>query len=175
MKNYYFDNTNELHPYTHQLDATEDTLPPDNALRIAPKEKKGFIPCEQDGEWVLVKNHREKTAYNIKTKEAIKIDYLGEIKDGFTLLEPFEFCKWENNQWILDESAKNEAIVKQNQSVITSLLTEVNNEIEILNDKIELDIVTDEDLNLLKKWKLYRINLKSVDPDKIELNLPKKP
>ena len=68
-----------------------------------------------------------------------------------------------------------EQVKIQNQSIIKSLLTEANTEIEVLNDKIELDIVTDEDLNLLKKWKLYRINLKSIDPNKIELNLPKKP
>lgn len=113
MKNYYFDNTNESKPFTHELDATEDTLPPDNALRIAPEFKDGYHPCEQNGKWVLVEDNRKKTAYNIETKEAVKIDYIGEIKEGFTLLEPFEYSKWdtENKIWVKDEEAERKAKV----------------------------------------------------------------
>lgn len=175
MINYYFDNANELKPYTHQLDANDDTLPPDNALCIAPEFKEGFYPCENNGKWTLVEDHRDKIIYNIKTKEPVKVDYLGKIKKGFTLLEPFEFCKWEQNKWILDELQRNDYIIKQNLSNITMLVSEANNEIEILKDKLELDIATDADKKLLKKWKLYRIQLKSIDANQPNIELPIKP
>jgi hypothetical protein len=42
MINYYFDNTNELKPFTHELEANDNTLPPDNALRVEPKFKDGY-------------------------------------------------------------------------------------------------------------------------------------
>ena len=55
------------------------------------------------------------------------------------------------------------------------LLSDANNEIDILNDKIELEIATDDDKKLLKKWKLYRIQLKSIDTNKLDIELPEKP
>ncbi|WP_294615360.1 tail fiber assembly protein [uncultured Gilliamella sp.] len=175
MINYYFDNTDELKPYTHQLEANDDTMPPDNALRIAPEFKDGFCPCEQDGKWVLVEDNREKTAFNIETKDAVKIDYLGELKAGFTLLEPFEFCKWNGEKWVVDDEQKSTFIIKQQQLNIANLLSDANNEIDILNDKIELEIATDDDKKLLKKWKFYRIQLKSIDTNKLDIELPEKP
>ncbi|MCX8600245.1 MULTISPECIES: tail fiber assembly protein [unclassified Gilliamella] len=175
MINYYYDNTNDLKPFTHQLEANDDTLPPDNALRLAPEFKDGLHPCENNGKWVLVEDNLEKTAYNIETKEAVKINYLGKIKEGFTLFEPFEFCKWDGEKWVLDEELKNAFFIKQQRINIADLLSEANNEIDILNDKIELEIATDDDKKLIKKWKLYRIQLKSIDINKLDIELPVKP
>lgn len=175
MINYYYDNTNDLKPFTHQLEANDDTLPPDNALRISPTFKEGYCPCEKGGKWIHIEDNRGKNAYNIETKETVKIDYLGPIKSGFTLLEPFDFCKWNGEKWVLDEEQKNAFFIKQQQINIADLLSEANNEIEILNDKIELEIATDDDKKLLKKWKLYRIQLKSIDINKLDIELPVKP
>lgn len=175
MINYYYDNTNEFRPYTHQLDANDDTMPPDNALRVAPEFRSGHYPCEKNGEWILIEDHREKIAYNIETQEAIEIDYLGKIKAGFTLLQPFEFCKWNGEKWVLDEEQKKSFIIKLNQSKLANLLSDANSEIEILNDKIELEIATDDDKKQLKKWKLYRIQLKSIDTNKLNIEFPAKP
>ena len=175
MINYYFDNTNVLKPYTHQLDANDDTLPPDNALRIAPEFKENFHPCEKNGGWYLVEDYRDKTVYNIETKEPFKIDYLGPIKEGFTLLEPFPFSEWNGKKWILDEDEQKAFKIKQNKQLKESLLKEANIEIDILNDKIEFDDVTDDDVAMLKKWKLYRISLKKLDISDINIIFPKKP
>ncbi|MFQ0995775.1 tail fiber assembly protein, partial [Gilliamella sp. BG2] len=159
MINYYFDNTNELRPFTHELEANDDTLPPDNALRIAPEFKDGSWPCEQNGKWVLVEDRREKTVYNIETKSAEKIDYLGKIKNGYTELEPFEFCKWDGKKWVLDEDAKNEHLIKNNQALKNSLINEANEKIAILQDIIDLDMQEADEEAQLKAWKKYRILL----------------
>lgn len=68
-----------------------------------------------------------------------------------------------------------EQIISQNQQIKESLLKEANVEIDILNDKIEFDDVTDEDIAMLKKWKLYRINLKKLDTSDINVIFPIKP
>ncbi|WP_085163742.1 tail fiber assembly protein [Gilliamella bombi] len=175
MINYYFDNTNELRPFTHELDANNDTLPPDNALRIKPEFKNGFYPCEQNGEWVLVEDNREKTVYNTKTKESSTVDYLGKIRDGFTLLEPFEFCKWDGKKWVLDEDAKNEHLIKNNQNLKNSLINEANEKIAVLQDIIDLDMQEANEEAQLKQWKKYRILLTRVDASDINAVFPQKP
>ena len=175
MINYYFDNTNALKPYTHQLEANDDTVAPDNALRIAPEFKKGFYPCENNGEWVQVADHRDKKVYNIETKELFKIDYLGEIKEGFTLLEPFQFSKWDGKKWILDEGAQTVFKTKQNKSLKNSLLNEANENISILQDAIDFDMAEDGDEEKLKLWKKYRILLNRIDASDINVIFPEKP
>lgn len=58
MNNYYF-NANGI--YTHSLPATENTLTPDNALRVAPIFKDGFQPIlneSKDG-WTEIIDHRQ--------------------------------------------------------------------------------------------------------------------
>ncbi|MCX8601446.1 MULTISPECIES: tail fiber assembly protein [unclassified Gilliamella] len=175
MINYYYDNTNDLKPFTHQLEANDDTLPPDNALRLAPEFKDGLHPCENNGKWVLVEDNREKTAYNIETKEAVNIDYLGQIKEGFTLLEPFEFCKWNGEEWVHDEEAENEQMIKNNQALRNTLLNEANDKIAILQDIIDLDMQENDEEAQLKKWKKYRILLTRLDTSDINVVFPSKP
>jgi hypothetical protein len=175
MINYYFDDTNELRPFTHELEANDNTLPPDNALRIAPEFKDGYWPCMQNGAWVLVEDNRDKTVYNIETKEAKKIDYLGKIKSGFTELKPFEFCKWSGTKWVLDEYAKNEHLIKNNQLLKNSLLNDANEKIAILQDIIDLDMQETDEEARLKAWKKYRILLTRVDASDVNAVFPVKP
>ena len=175
MINYYFDNTNELKPFTHELEANDDTLPPDNALRIAPEFKDGHWPCENNGEWVQVEDHRVKTVYNIETQESSNVDYLGTIKTGFTLLEPFQFSKWNGKKWVLDEDEQTTFKIKQNKSLKNSLLNEANENISILQDAIDLDMAEDGDEDKLKAWKKYRVLLNRIDVSDINVIFPDKP
>ena len=66
--------------------------------------KEGFVVCfnETKKEWEYLEDNRNKTVYSTITKEALIVDYLGAIKEGFTLLVPTEFDKWENNSWVKD-------------------------------------------------------------------------
>ena len=175
MINYYFDNTNKMRPYTHQLDANDDTLAPDNALRIAPEFKEGFHPCEKNGTWVQVADHRDKTVYNIETQESSRVEYLGSIKEGFTLLEPFKFSKWNGKKWVLDEGEQTEFKIKQNKSLKNSLLNEANEQISYLQDAIDFDMSEDGDEEKLKAWKKYRILLNRIDASDINVIFPEKP
>ena len=175
MINYYFDNTNELKPFTHELKANADTLPPDNALRKTPEFKEGYWPCEKNGKWILIEDNREKTVYNIETKSAEKIDYLGKIKEGYTPLKPFEFCKWDGKKWILDEEKKQEFIVKKNVMTRDSLLNDANTEIEIINRAIRLHRASEANKIRLEELELYTIDLYELDLNNIDVVFPEKP
>ena len=175
MINYYFDNTNELKPFTHELEANDDTLPPDNALRIAPEFKDGHWPCEKNGEWIQIEDHRDEIVYNIETKESSKIDYLGPIKTGFTLLIPFQFSKWDEEKWVLDENEQNAFKIKQNKAQKNLLLNEANENISILQDAIDFDMAEDGDEDKLKAWKKYRVLLNRINASDINVIFPEKP
>lgn len=116
MINYYYDaqgielliaqETIKIVPYTHNLPATKGTLCPDNALRIAPEFKEGFIPILNkmgDG-WDYIEDHRQKkderdviiegtgTSYwlaedNYQSK-AKYMSNLGQLPSGVLLVKP---------------------------------------------------------------------------------------
>lgn len=108
MKNFYFDRINPLHPYLYSLEANPDSLPPDNALRIEPQEKDGFWPCEQDGKWVYLPDHRGKTAYQTSDGAEIKIEALGELPEGLTFTPRDNHLQtWDSKKkaWVMSKEA----------------------------------------------------------------------
>ena len=70
--------------------------------------KDGFAICFNGTKWEYVEDNRNKTIYVKDTKEELKVDYLGKIKDEHTLLIPKQFDKWDYklNKWIEDVEAK---------------------------------------------------------------------
>ena len=80
---------------------------------IKPKAQKvGLIQCfnETSQKWEYVEENRGKTIYSKTTKEELKVDYLGKIKDEHTLLIPKQFDKWDeiSKNWIEDIELKKE-------------------------------------------------------------------
>jgi hypothetical protein len=56
-------------------------------------------------------DNRGKTIYSTTDKTESKVDYLGDIKLGFTLIEPNEFDEWnsKNKKWVENTAKKTEA------------------------------------------------------------------
>lgn len=68
-----------------------------------PAFKTGQIPIfsEAEQKWTLAEDHRLKTVYSTETKLSNRVDYIGPIKEGYTLLEPStEFDSWNGTVWI---------------------------------------------------------------------------
>ncbi|ATZ63051.1 hypothetical protein [Acinetobacter bereziniae] len=51
--------------------------------------------------WSIVNDFRNMTAYNIIDQSEVKIDYVGDVKEGFTLLKPNSVYEtWSDNAWV---------------------------------------------------------------------------
>lgn len=60
--NYYFNEAHPLRPYTFTAPANPGSIPPINALRVAPPAFKTYWwPCEQNGAWTEIEDYRERT------------------------------------------------------------------------------------------------------------------
>ena len=68
-------------------------------------KKDGFAVCFKGTKWEYIEDNRNKTVYSKDTKEELKIDYLGKIKDEHTLLVPKQFDEWDytEDKWVEDE------------------------------------------------------------------------
>lgn len=78
---------------------------------VKPLNKKdGFAICFNGTKWEYVEDNRNKTIYVKATKEELKVDYIGKIKDEHTLFVPKQFDKWNevSKSWIEDIELKKE-------------------------------------------------------------------
>ena len=100
-------------------------LIPANATITKPLDtKENFAVCfnEDKQEWEYIEDNRNKTVYSTITKEASIVDYLGTIKDGFTLSVPTEFDKWENNSWVIDETLVQNKFRQNRDSLLSTVV-----------------------------------------------------
>ncbi|AXH61263.1 tail fiber assembly protein [Providencia huaxiensis] len=164
MENIYFDVSVSAGAY---IDAPE--LP----------TKAGFavVRSEDGAKWEIVTDNRGKTAYSTETRQPIEIDFIGDLPDTLTLLEPkTEFDKWNGKKWVTDTEAQKAALVAQAEQEKAQRLEEVEQNILMLERKVRLEMVTDEERELLKQWEIYSINVADIDTSLApDIDWPEKP
>lgn len=164
MENIYFDVSVSASAY---VDAPE--LP----------TKAGFavVRSEDGTKWEIVTDNRGKTAYSTETRQSIEIDFIGDLPDTLTLLEPkTEFDKWNGKKWVTDTEAQKAAFIAQAEQEKSQRLDEANRVITDLQDAIDVGLALDGDADKLQEWKKYRVLLNRVDTATApEIDWPQKP
>ena len=74
---------------------------------------EGHTLQKNGDEILIVKDLRGKIVYNTETKQPLAVNYVGEIKDGYTELVPNEFDVWQNEQWVYDIEQAKQAKTKE--------------------------------------------------------------
>lgn len=163
--NYYFNHDHPLHQFTGADYANKDSFSPVNALRIEPETLPGFWPCEQDGAWVLIPDHRGTKVYDTATAQESEIKELGELPDGVTTIAPdVEFPKWNGKRWVTDKAAKKESEIVAAETQKQYLIAEASQKTQLWQTQLMLGIITEEDKASLKEWMLYVQDVQTVDP-----------
>lgn len=76
----------------------------------------------------------------------------------------------------LNPPVSKEQLIAEAEQQKQSLLAEANNAIAPLQDAVDLDMATDEELSALQKWKKYRVLLNRVDTSLApDIDWPQKP
>lgn len=134
-------------------------------MRTEPEFKDGFWPCEKDGVWVLIPDHRGTKVYDITTAQESEIKDLGELPDGVTTIVPdVEFPKWNGKKWVTDKAEKKAADIEAAEAQKQYLIAEASQKTQLWQTQLMLGIITDEDKASLKEWMLYVQDVQAVDP-----------
>lgn len=162
--NYYYNDEHPLRPFTGESEANKDSYAPRNALRIKPETKPEFWPCEQNGAWILIPDHRGEKVYDTATAQESVINELGELPDGITTIAPdVEFPKWNGKKWVTDKAAKKESDIAAAESKKQYLIAEVHTETQMLQTKLALGRIKEDEKVLLNAWLDYLEELEAVD------------
>ncbi|MBG2995976.1 tail fiber assembly protein [Proteus mirabilis] len=143
-----------------------------------PEKENQAVRRREDGSaWEIVDDYRDLTAYNTQTKQPIIIDFMGPLPESLTLLKPnSEFDKWDGKNWIVDTEAQKAALITQIKQEKSRRLDEAGNTIAYLQEAVDVDLATEEEVVALQKWKKYRVLLNRVDASSTtDIEWPQKP
>ena len=72
-----------------------------STLEIPPEAQEGFVCVWNNQSWELKEDYRDKVVYSTLDRSELKVDYIGSIKEGYTLLKPStEFDSWNGAAWV---------------------------------------------------------------------------
>lgn len=135
-----------------------------DAPELPEKPDVAIIRSADEQSWLHVADHRGKTAYNTETRQPVEVDFIGDLPETLTLLEPkTEFDKWNGKKWVTDTEAQKAALIAQAEQEKSQRLDEANNMLTYLQDSIDTGLATDEEAAALQAWKKYRVLLNRVD------------
>ena len=167
-----------------EIQETDIFTLPANATFIAPPELNQNQAAVFNGEaWEITSDFRGKMVYKKSTGEAITYDKLGALPDDLTAKEyPDPYASWSddfNNWWISLEDGmrkqRAEAAIEKNRlmALAEQKITDLSEATDTsIFDESEID---PEDIDLLKKWKRYRVFIKKVDTTALIIDWPELP
>ena len=117
-------------------------------------KKDGFAVCFNGTKWEYVEDNRDKTVYVKDTKEELKVDYLGKIKDEHTFLVPNQFDEWDysQNKWVEDEAESEKDRIQQIESKCNQSIEDIYPIYKQINITNLLTPYTEEDRETMKAF-----------------------
>ena len=165
------------------LQATYQYLPtgvglPANAYLDAPKSVKDNQAIIHNGQqWTYPKDLRGTIIYSTETGAETTMQEVGEIPDGFTTSKPTsEFDSWDGKKWQLDVNKQHQYEINQASAKKIQLITEATAQIGYLQDAVDSQIATEQEIQLLAEWKKYRALVNRIDAQQApNIDWPSKP
>ena len=138
---------------------------PANAYLEAPKNVQDNQAIIHNGQqWTYPKDLRGTTIYSTETGAETTMQEVGEIPEGYTTLKPgSEFDKWDGKKWQLDKNKQHQSQVNQATAEKNQLIAEATSQISYLQDAVDSQIASEQEIQLLAEWKKYRVLLNRID------------
>ena len=141
-------------------------LPADSTDIAPPDIPAGFVAVfnSDEASWHLVEDHRGKTVYDVTSGDALFISELGPLPENVTWLSPDgEFQKWNGTAWVKDAEVEKLFRIREAEEKKARLIQEATDNITILQDAVNFEMATDEDVSMLSSWKKYRVLVSRID------------
>ena len=99
------------------------------------------------------------------------------IFDDLTYSEPKPslFHEWDGFEWVFNYKLETSHKRTENEALKVGFLKQVNEKIAYLQDAVDLEIATSEELEQLKVWKNYRVLLNRIDVNDVDVVFPEQP
>ncbi|MFS1539326.1 MAG: tail fiber assembly protein [Candidatus Phlomobacter fragariae] len=134
------------------------------APKIPDNDEIAIVRSKDGKKWLYLTDHRGKTVYDITNRAPSTIAYIGDLKAGFTFLEPkTRFDYWDGEKWVTDKKYEKKDAIQSAKYEKHYQIDSASEIIQPLQDAVDLDMATDEEKIQLRNWKFYRLSLHRKD------------
>lgn len=170
-------NTGEYITATYQYLPVGVGLPAYSYIDAPLPVEDNIAIVRQGDKWLYPNDYRGQTVYSIETGTELMIQNIGGIPVGYTKLKPkSEFDVWDGKKWQLDTNKKHQNEVNQATILKNQLISEATTQISYLQDAVDSNIATEQEIKLLADWKKYRVLLNRIDVNSApNIIFPEKP
>ena len=128
-------------------------------------EVAGEVAVFTGGAWIQQEDHRGTVVYSTADGLESVVDYIGEIKSGFTQLMPVtRFDKWDGGMWVTDNTAAHAADIAAAEAQQQQSLVVAQQRITVWQTKLLTGRkLTENESNQLNIWMDYIDALEAVD------------
>lgn len=128
-------------------------------------EVDGEVAVFTGGAWIQQEDHRGSVVYSTADGLESVVDYIGDIKSGFTQLMPVtRFDKWDGVTWVTDNTAAHVADIAAAEAQRQQLLVVAQQRITVWQTKLLMGRkLTENESNQLNIWMDYIDALEAVD------------
>ncbi|MEB0952027.1 tail fiber assembly protein [Citrobacter sedlakii] len=105
---FYYDSvTGEYTGWSDEYINIGVSMPADSTDIDPGDEVAGKVAVFKNSMWTQERDHRGEVVYSTTDGGTSTVDYIGDIKDGFTILAPSTpFDKWDGEKWVTDKEAQ---------------------------------------------------------------------
>lgn len=116
-----------------------------------------------DDGWVIMKDFRGQM-YEKATGNPVLFRDFGDVPDTLTAIpKPSDLYVWSNDGWVVDQAAQHARYLALARTERDRLITYATLRINPLQDEVDNDEATSEDIALLSLWKKYRAAVGKVE------------
>lgn len=165
IRAYYFDHiTGEYTCWSDEFINIGVSMP-GCSTDIAPGEEvAGFAQVFTGQGWEEQEDHREKTVYSTSDRKPSVVDYIGPVREGFTLAAPSsQYDKWNGEAWVTDVIELKAGQIVDAEQQRRFLLAEADQTTADWRTELALGIIDDAEKAKLTVWMKYIKAVKALD------------
>ena len=143
------------------------SLPGNSTLVEAGEPVASQVWIFDGGQWLASEDHRGETVYSTADRGAVRVNYLGALKEGFTANPPAnEFDVWNGHEWEIDTIAQQAAAVVDAERYRQGLINTAMQSVDVIQLKLRAGRqLTDTEQNKLNAVLNYIDELTSLNID----------
>lgn len=178
VRAYYFDHiTGEYTGWSDEFINIGVSMPGCSTDIVPGDEVAGVAQVFTGQIWEEQEDHREKTVYSTTDRKSSVVDYIGPVREGFTLAAPSTpYDKWNGETWVKDAAALKSGQITDAEQERRFLLAEADQITADWRTELALGIIDDGDKAKLTVWMKYIKAVKAVDTSTApDINWPARP
>lgn len=161
---HYSNETGEYLGWSDEFIPVGVSIPGNSTLLDPGEEPTGFALVFTGKQWEKREDHREETVYSTTDRKVSVVEYIGTVREGFTLAAPSTpYDKWDGETWVTDAAALKAGQINDAEQQRRYLLAEADQITADWRTELALGIIDDGDKAKLTAWMKYIKAVKAVD------------